>query len=658
MTQDKKPYLIDAIAGNSRFLASLGRTGRLFRLWWPHIDYPQHVDEIRSGLFVDGHTTATTWFDSEQDGWRHEAGYVPRTNVFRVEAVSSHVPVSVETLDYAVPSEDIYVRSYRFTNRGSEAVSFRFLYYSSFRSMETSYYHTTSFEESNDALVHLRHEYIFSVSSSNVCAGYQAGSAWSDAQDGELDGNVIDMTPDGALSWRFDDVQPGAVIDVPVYIAAGSTRQEAYDTLAKAKSQPEAHWRELTISYWHGFLAAAVPAPAASESVRELYERSLLAMKLMSDERSGSVVAAPEFDEGFTRCGGYAYCWGRDAAFITTALDRVGLQELSTRFYDWTLTAQDPDGSWQQRHYHDGRLAPSWGLQIDEGASILWGMWQHYAHTRDAAFADRVWPAVAKGADFLIGYLDAETGLPLPSRDLWEERSAEHTYSAAAVYGGLTAAASFARLRGDEALAAGWSRAADTIARSIRERCWNEERGALYRALKLGVPEGVYREAATQGQPVSTSVNAKGYVTYALEFDPVLDISLLGVSVPFGVLPVDDPIMISTAEAVEQALTAPVVGGIKRYENDPYIGGNPWILTTLWLCHYRIARGQYDEAWRHLQWAVEHRTAMGLLPEQVDQLTGETAWVVPLTWSHAMYILAVQMLVEHGQIPATQATES
>lgn len=108
---------------------------------------------------------------------------------------------------------------------------------------------------------------------------------------------MIDMTPDGALSWRFDDVQPGAVIDVPVYIAAGSTRQEAYDTLAKAKSQPEAHWRELTISYWHGFLAAAVPAPAASESVRELYERSLLGMKLMSDERSGSVVAAPEFDE-------------------------------------------------------------------------------------------------------------------------------------------------------------------------------------------------------------------------------------------------------------------------------------------------------------------------------------------------------------------------
>jgi glucoamylase len=46
----KKPYLVDAIAGNSAMLVTLGQTGRLYRLWWPHIDYPQHVDEIRTGL--------------------------------------------------------------------------------------------------------------------------------------------------------------------------------------------------------------------------------------------------------------------------------------------------------------------------------------------------------------------------------------------------------------------------------------------------------------------------------------------------------------------------------------------------------------------------------------------------------------------------------
>ncbi|MBD0380086.1 glycoside hydrolase family 15 protein [Paenibacillus sedimenti] len=651
MHQDKKPYLIDAIAGNSRFLASLGRTGRLFRLWWPHIDYPQHVDEIRTGLYIDGVTEQTSWFDSTEFGWKHEAGYVARTNIFRVQAESAKLPVAVESLDYAVPQEDIYVRQYRFINRGTAPVSFQFIYFSSFRSMETNYYHTTQFDESLDALTHMRHAYIFSLSSSNVCTGYQAGHAWQTAQSGALNGNDIDMTPDGALSWRFVDVAPGQRVEVPVYIAAGSTGQEAAEVLLKAKSQPISHWYEKTSAYWRQFLADAVPAPETDDDdIRELYERSLLTMKLMSDEQSGSVVAAPEFDEGFTRCGGYSYCWGRDAAFITTALDRVGLSDLSTQFYEWTLTAQDPDGSWQQRHYHDGRLAPSWGLQIDEGASILWGMWQHYSHIQDPAFAERVWPAVAKGADFLVRYLDEETGLPAPSRDLWEERLAEHTYSAAAVYGGLSAAAAFAQLRGLETEAAAWSIAAEGIQQRIRELCWNEDRGSFYRGLKLAVTEPVYREAQAAGVPTSVTTNAKGYATYQLEHDPIIDISLLGVSVPFGAFPVDDPMMVQTAEAIEKALTVPGVGGIKRYENDHYIGGNPWILTTLWLSHYRIARGQYEEARALLQWAVDHRTDMGLLPEQIDKVTGETAWVVPLTWSHAMFILAVSMLAEVDQL--------
>jgi GH15 family glucan-1,4-alpha-glucosidase len=101
-----------------------------------------------------------------------------------------------------------------------------------------------------------------------------------------------------------------------------------------------------------------------------------------------------------------------------------------------------------------------------------------------------------------------------------------------------------------------------------------------------------------------------------------------------------------TAEAVEAALTSPVVGGIKRYEDDPYIGGNPWILTTLWLAQYRIAVGELEKAEQLLQWAVDHRTAMELLPEQVDKQTGETAWVVPLTWSHAMYVSTLFQFAE------------
>ena len=121
---------------------------------------------------------------------------------------------------------------------------------------------------------------------------------------------------------------------------------------------------------------------------------------------------------------------------------------MTRRFYRWTLKVQNPDGSWDQRHYLDGFLAPCWGMQIDETGSILWGMWRHFEETGDRSFLEEVWEAVERGAEFLIGFLDPETGLPRPSRDLWEERDGEHTYSAAAVFGGLIGAAEIARAKG------------------------------------------------------------------------------------------------------------------------------------------------------------------------------------------------------------------
>nr|WP_255654889.1 glycoside hydrolase family 15 protein [Cohnella sp. REN36] len=322
---------------------------------------------------------------------------------------------------------------------------------------------------------------------------------------------------------------------------------------------------------------------------------------------------------------------------------------MSTRFYEWTLTAQDADGSWQQRHYHDGSLAPSWGLQIDEGASILWGMHQHYLALADEAkapFLGSVWEAVRKGTDYLLGFLDPENGLPRASRDLWEEREGQHTYSSAAAYAGLNAAASLAELVGDPTLAGRAREAAERIAESIRTLCWNEEGGVFYRGVNLTVtPEG-YARAEAEGLVVSRLFGNKGYVRHRLARDPIVDVSLLGCAVPFGVVPPDHDQAVRTAEAVERTLTVPGVGGIKRYENDAYIGGNPWILTTLWLAQYRAANRQQEEARRLLDWAVAHRAPSGLLPEQVDRETGAPAWVVPLTWSHAMFILTVHMIAE------------
>src|SRR5690606_17610547 len=126
-------------------------------------------------------------------------------------------------------------------------------------------------------------------------------------------------------------------------------------------------------------------------------------------------------------------------------------------------------------------------------------------------FLDRVWPAVEKGAAFLVSFIDPETGLPLPSRDLWEEREAEHTYSAAAVFGGLNAAASFARRQGRDDLASQWEQVARKIAESIEALCWNEDRSSYYRGVKLTVSKEEYEAAIARGEKGQAFQRDKGY---------------------------------------------------------------------------------------------------------------------------------------------------
>ncbi len=403
-----------------------------------------------------------------------------------------------------------------------------------------------------------------------------------------------------------------------------------------------------TVNYWYNYLDRSKKVATQRRDLDDLYRRSLLVFKLMSDKTSGGLLAAPEIDEHFTRCGRYAYCWGRDAAFITSAMDYAGYTDLVERFYQWAVNSQAEDGSWQQRYHLDGNLAPCWGLQIDETGTLIWGMLQHYYVVKNRAFLEWVWPSVQKGADFLISFIDKDNGLPRASYDLWEERIGQHTYSAAAVYAGLMAAAEMDKiLKMDNPNRVCWENTARGIKRAMEELLWDAKQNRFYRGINSSV-EGWGFEG--HGGKREIILNPKGYRKWVSVLDIMVDVSLLGVSVPFEVFDCKDPRVRSTAEAIERHLTVHGVGGLKRYETDNYIGGNPWVLTTLWMALYHIRTGNYDKAKEYLDWAASHKTYLGLLPEQVNKETGEPAWVVPLTWSHAMYVLVYLELAKKGKI--------
>ena len=92
---------------------------------------------------------------------------------------------------------------------------------------------------------------------------------------------------------------------------------------------------------------------------------------------------------------------------------------------------------------------------------------------------------------------------------------------------------------------------------------------------------------------------------------------------------------------VDRKLWREGAGGVGRYESDYYRDGNPWILATVWLGLAAAQHGETDIARKCWDWTVEHATEHGLYSEQIDPKTGNPSWVMPLTWSHAMFALAV-----------------
>jgi GH15 family glucan-1,4-alpha-glucosidase len=128
--------------------------------------------------------------------------------------------------------------------------------------------------------------------------------------------------------------------------------------------QIESHFRD-TVAYWQRWLARCT----YQGRWREMVHRSALALKLMTYEPTGAVVAAPTMSLpehiGGERNWDYRYTWLRDASFTLYGLMRIGFTEEAARFMDWLAARwhedkSESDGPLQLMYGIDGRA------QLDE----------------------------------------------------------------------------------------------------------------------------------------------------------------------------------------------------------------------------------------------------------------------------------------------------
>jgi glucoamylase len=597
-------------------LATIGKNGELRHLFWPTIDYPQHVSGSLPGVFHSRNQTEK--FDWLTDTpWKRKQEYVKNANILLTTFENSEAELVVTATDLILPNSDVTVRHFSFENTGRNDVYIRFFYYNDLAILETDIDDAAYYSQSNDAIIHYKRNFYLAYGGTLKSSGHQCGvhgedsDAFIDAYDSKLSSGSLVLydgthAVNSCLSWDIETIHSHETKNLTILIAMGPSEEKVLKLLEENRRTMFKELMNRTEDFWVGWIRKFHHDPG-DEVLNTLMKRSLLVLKLLADRNHGGIVAAPCMEPE------YRFCWPRDATYVAYAFDKCGFHEEPEKFYDWCRRAQEKEGGLYQRYYIEAKTkGPCWSSQIDEVATVIWGIGKHFDLTRDSGFLESMWPTIERAAHFLCENIDPDTNF-VKSVGLWEEKFGSHTYSNAAVYSGLKTAASTAEIMKENELHKRWSDAAEKIKRALVKFTWNPQLGYFIKTLD---PE-----------------------------DKTLDISVLGLSFPFEVLPANDARMKKTALTIEEAFNYKS-GGTGRYPGDAYYGGNPWILATLWLALYYEQLRDLNKTKALIRWTAKHATVLNLLSEQVDKMNDSPVSATPLAWSHAFFILAVLGLGE------------
>lgn len=580
-------FFNNAIIGNGKILGCLSDKGELIRLYYPNIDYFQNIDRNRLGIVSDGRIL---WFDEANSKKQYYDGNILYTelNIENYEILQR---------DYILPNKNVVVRTFKFNKRLN-----LFMY----SKLNSDVNKKVSGMVVSDTLIQYCQEMYMATFAKNNIAKYQINNSRYTMETGNLKPeDYIGMSEDSAVLYTN-------VNEITLYIALENNLKDLLVLVNWCKNQEENLLYNSTKKYWENYLKKfennILLKNVNKIKEKEIIERTILMYALVTNPETGAVLASPDVDENFERCGRYGYCWPRDAIFINSALNILGLKKVTDKFYNvWAQKAQLDSGLFEQRYYSNGELAPSWGIQIDETAAILIGVYENGKYKKLETL-------IVKTITALLNFIDIDY-LSKECFDLWEERKGKHLYSTASIYEGL--------------------RVGKEMLYSINSIKYKSTIAEIEKTL-ANIKEAIIRNFVENGALKRSLNNIQ------------TDMSLLSLTVPYNILEPNDMIMKNTVNNIERDLKVQN-GGYLRYIGDDYIGGNAWIVCSLWLALYYIEKNDVDRATELFNWATNHADYLSFLPEQIDKNSDDTIWVRQLSWSHAMYIIVKYKLCKNEE---------
>lgn len=630
----------DIPIGNGNLLVSFGKDAILREIYYPHVGQETHTcgEPFRFGVWVNG---SFSWIP---DGWTVSCNYLNDTLVSDVQFYHPEWNLKITVNDLVDFQENIYLKKIEVENLSDEDKEIRLFLGQDFHISGNQIGDTAEFRPGINSLLHYKSDRYFLI---NIFANKKYGidlyatgnkelsaqeGTWRDAEDGILSGNPIAQGSVDSVTGIPLNLKAKEKDVCYYWIAAGRNWDEvkSLNDLVLKKTPEEILKR--TAAYWRLWVdKEKLNYKLLPDKLASLYRRSLLICRTQMNN-TGSIIAANDSDVVLFNRDTYSYMWPRDGALVAYALSIAGYG-LAGEFYLLCSKIITKEGYFLHKYTPSGALASSWHpwiknnkeqlpIQEDETALVLWSLWKHFEVFKDIELIRILYkPLIRSAGDFMMEYRNLRTGLPLPSYDLWEERQGVLTFTCAAVFGGLTAAANFAEAFGDTDAAAEYREGAQSVRKGMDEHLFLKEENRFARMLH---PSG----------EIDSSIDASLYAIFA-----------------FGAyLPDDERVRSTMDQVIDKLWVKTDVGGLARYEDDPYYRSenysNPWFITTLWLAQYYIAaaknKEELDKALSILNWIADHALPSGVMPEQVNPVTNEPQSVSPLTWSHGTFIAAVQ----------------
>lgn len=641
-------------------LVCLDEFGFVRDFYYPYVGLENHVagHKHRIGVSVNG---VFSWLN---DGtWDISIGYKPETMVGYLVCKSTRLNITLVMEDSVYNEKDVFLRQVDIYNHSDEFAEIKLFFHQVFHISESKKRNTAFYDPTHNAVVHYKGRRVFIVNGQTEDGSriddYTVGAyefegmegSYRDAEDSRLTQNAVEHGSVDSVVRFCTSCANKSKSRVYYWIAVGKSLEDAYELNNLVVLKSPKSMLHSTESYWNAWLnTREFQTAQLPPDQKKLFDTSLFILRSHTDNR-GSIIASGDSEMIEYGKDDYSYMWPRDAAFIATTLDKAGYHEVTKEFFLFCKDVMHPDGYLHHRYRSDESLGSTWHsttsqgewlkdkilqlpIQEDETAGVLFALWNHYEKSKDLEFIEFLYkPLIEKMARFLISFRDKDTGLPLASYDLWEEKIGVSTYTCASTYGGLMAAAKFSELLDKRNHMRDYKKAANEIKNAMTEHLFSQSLNAFVRI-------GYYRK--------------EGFVR-----DEIVDSSSLFGLWYFGMFELDDPLLKKTYQTIRERLWNPTdVGGFIRYEHDNYFRStnksNPWFITTLWEAQMKLSKASVTEedlkfAEDTFAWVAKRVYSSGVLAEQLNPYTGESLSSTPLVWSHAVYVETMLLYLEKKQ---------